>query len=140
MECNLGNSINPFILIKASAGAQGWKKPQATVIDWNPIKHPAKSVLAINQTSLAIKVYFTKKGTVIGPGEYRHFKVKLNSESVFRYKVEISDGKSKLTVSNSQYRLNQKNRLIMVALPAPKAKLKIGKIPRPSLRMISDSL
>jgi len=138
VDCRLGKSINPFIVISASKGNQGWKNPQAKVIDWDPVKHPAKSMLVLNQTKLAIKMFLGKKVTVIAPGRHKHFRVRLSKENTFRYKLEASDGKSKITVANTQYRLNKNSRLIMVALPGipPRS----GKLPRPTLRTIADTL
>ena len=138
VECQLGKSINPFIVISPSKGSQGWKEPKAKVIDWDPIKHPARSALVINESPFSIKIFFSKEGVIIGPGKHKHFKLKLNDKKTFRYKVLASDGKSKEIMANSQYRLNKNSRLIVVALPG--VKTKATKFARPTLRIVSDTL
>jgi len=138
VPCNLGTSLNPLIVIKSSQGKLGWKKPVARIIDWSPAKHPANSVLVLNQTKLAMMVFFSKKGKVISPGKHRHFRVSLSNKKTFRYKIQVSNGKITQTVANSQYKLRKNSRLIMVALSGKSTHVK--KLPRPSLRIIADSL
>ena len=138
VECQLQNSINPFIVISPSKGTQGWERPGAKVIDWDPDKHPARSALVINESALAIKIFFSKEGVVVGPGKHAHFKLKLNAKKTFRYKVLASDGSSNEIMANSQYRLSDNARLIVVALPG--IKTKSSKFARPTLRLVSDPL
>lgn len=138
VECRLGKSLNPFIIIAPSKSKQGWKTPTAKVIDWDPTKHPARSALVINESPLPIKIFFSKKGVIIGPGKHKHFKLALNTEHILRYKVLASDGKSKQVVANSRYRLRKDSRLIMLALPSVKPAS--AKFAPPTLRLIPDPM
>jgi len=138
VECHLGESLTPFIVVGPSQSKAGWEKPVAEVINWDPVKHPANSVVFLNRTKLAIKVRFINQSAVIAPGKHKHFKVKLSKNQTFRYEVDASNGKRRIVVSNSQYRLNKNSRLIMLALPG--IPTKSNKFPRPSLRMIPDTL
>ena len=136
VSCNLGKAINPLVLLHAAPGNAGWKTPRAKVIDMTPEKVPARSVTLVNLSGIALKINLTKKGRVVAPNKHITLRLPKNADEAFRYKIEASNGKNNIKVSNSSYRLNKKSRLIIIALPGYKTKG--SPFPRPSIRMITD--
>ncbi len=135
---HLGKSLHPLILIRATPSNQGWKKPVSQVIDWNPLKHPAGSILVVNYSHYPIKFYYAKKSIVIAPNRHKHIHRSSIKGKVIRYKVDTTNGKRKFAVANSQYKIEKKSRLIMMALPG--IKTASADFPRPNLRLIIDNL
>jgi hypothetical protein len=138
VTCSLGESTHPIILLRADPGQKGWEAPVSEVIDWNPVKHPAGSILVVNYSSLAIKAYFSREGVIVPANQHKHLKIPSNRAEAVRYRIDASDGTKIITITNSQYRLDKKNRLIILALPG--IKTAAAKLPVPKLQMITDPL
>ena len=138
VNCDLGKAINPLVLLHSDPGNSGWKAPQARVIDMAPDKVPARSVTLVNFSQTALRIYVTKKGVVVPPNKHITLRIPRSDKEAFRYKVEASDGKKLVTVSNSSYRINKDSRIIMLALSGTQTKR--APFPLPKLSIISDTL
>ena len=141
VNCELGEVINPLILIQATPGSAGWEQPTATVIDFSATSTPARSMVVANASGVAITVYLTQDGVVVPPNSHVILPIPASDGDTVlysvRYRADASDGKE-LPLANSSYRLNDNSRLIMLALPGHKTKAAL--IPCPKLRIISDSM
>lgn len=138
LHCDLGKTLHPLVIIHPDSGSAGWDKPQTQVLDMSPAKRPARSVIVVNLSELPIKIYLTKKGVFIPPSKSAILKTPSSGKESFRYRIDASNGKKLVTVSNSSYRINDNSRIIILALPGHKTKNAPFALPK--LQIISDSI
>lgn len=138
LSCKLGKSLNPLVLVHPESGSSGWNEPQTMLIDMSPESLPERSVVVANLSGIPIKVYLSNEGVMVPPNKNVTLRVSSKSKGSFRYRVDASNGKKLVTVSNSSYRLNKNSRIIMLALPGKKNKNDAFALP--NLRMVSDTI
>ena len=138
VNCNLGEAINPLVVLHADSKSPGWLSPKAMVIDMNPEKIPARSVTLINLSGVALKIYLNRDGQVIPPSRHRTLRIPTASKEAVRYRIDASDGKELIKVANSSYRVSENSRLLIIALPGHKTKG--SPFPRPKISMITDKV
>lgn len=118
VTCNLGKSTQPLILLHASANAEAWSSPHATIIDMSPEKTPAHSAVIVNFSPRPLAVYFTTKPVFIQPNGHATIKIPTSDKDSIRYRIDTKVDNKVVTVTNSSYRLEKNTRLIMIASPA----------------------
>lgn len=132
--CDLKQYIHPLIVLHP--GSDGWKSPQATVIDADPAKFNERRVMVINRSAFPLNIYFTKKPTLVKAGTKGLLSLPADGSDSYRYRIDTAVGRDLVTVSNSTYRLRNGSRLLILAMPSP-AKIKSNPL---ILRMITDVL
>jgi hypothetical protein len=140
IRADLGESLNPLLLIRPDPGNSGWNKPLAEVIDMDSSKFSSGSVLVVNYSGVPIKVYLSPEGEVVKPDKHAviHVASQTKSIKIYRYRIDASDGKELKTISNSRYKVAKNTRLVILALPGLGAS-RAG-FPLPNIRMITDKL
>ncbi len=137
-QSDLAQIINPLVIIHPGSKAVNWNNPKSIVLDASAKKMPERSITLVNLSKIPLRLYVSNKGVVVQPNKHITLSIPRSKAEAFRYKVEASNGKKIVPISNSSYRISKKSRIIMLALPGVKSNKSSFALPK--IRIISDSL
>lgn len=133
LTCELGDLLEPLLVISADDSNSGWDRPQIRVIDLSPAKLPSRTVVAINLTRIPLAAQFDTVKANLAPASIGLLPLPPTAPEVIRFRVDAQVKSGMVPVANSSYQLGASCHLILLA--SPNSQVAEG-VPPLSLQMV----
>ncbi|MCX6876765.1 MAG: hypothetical protein NTW21_23585 [Verrucomicrobia bacterium] len=117
ISCELGDLIEPLIVIAAENGNKGWDAPQVRVIDLSSAKFPFRTVVSLNLTGVPLVARFESEQQKLPPAGIIMLHLPASSTNIFRFRIEAQSKTGMIPLANSSYQIGAADRLILIAIP-----------------------